>query len=231
MAITDIPEFVELAPGGLIRSEDWNNIQRQVRNSVRAHRHTRLANAPPNDAAAADLALQITTDEIADQAVTAAKLGDGAVTSGKLADGSVSNPKLANNAVGTTKLQNGSISTDKLQANAVDRANIRDGAISLPKLALQEIASANNQNVGANAQVTVAVRNNLPNAQALAAPFFPTLTITGVGAGAGEALVEAVIVYRRTPTSPVGTVDVQLRLRNTGALSATVNWRVLTFAP
>ena len=231
MAITDIPEFVELAPGGLIRSEDWNTIQRQARNSVRTHRHTRVAGAPVNDAATADLALQITTDELADQAVTAAKLADGAVTSGKLADGAVTGPRLADNAVGTTKILNGSIISEKLQANAVDRANIRDGAVNLPKLALQEVASANGQNLSANAQNIALVRSNLPNAQALAAPFFPTVTITSVAAGSGEAAVEAVIVYRRTPTSPANTVDVLLRLRNIGSLSATVNWRVLTFAP
>ena len=43
MAITDIPEFVEVGPGDLIRADDWNNIQRQIRNSVRNHRHSRLA--------------------------------------------------------------------------------------------------------------------------------------------------------------------------------------------
>ena len=74
MAIADIPEFVEAAPGDLIRSGDLNNVQRQMRNSVRAHRHTRVASAPADDAASADLALQITTAEIADGAVTAAKL-------------------------------------------------------------------------------------------------------------------------------------------------------------
>jgi hypothetical protein len=38
-------------------------------------------------------------------------------------------------------------------------------------------------------------------------------------------------VYRRTPTSTGAVTDVHLRLRNTGNLGATVNWRVLTFAP
>ncbi len=232
MAITDIPEFVELAPGGLIRSEDLNNVQRQARNSVRTHRHTRVASAPANDAATADLALQITTDEIADQAVTAAKLGlaDGAIAGPKLADGSVTGPKLANNAVGTIKILDGAITPQKLAPNAVERANIRDGAINRLKLELQEVASGT-QSVGPATASLVTVRTNLPNAQALDTPFFPTLTITSVSAGSGSAEVEAAIVYRRLATAPSGTVDVHLRLRNNGTLTATVNWRVLTFAP
>ena len=139
MAITEIPEFVEAAPSDLIRSQDLNNVQRQVRNSVRTHRHTRVAGAPVDDAATADLALQITTDEIPDQAVTAAKLADGAVTSGKLANGAVTGPRLADNAVGTTKILNGSISTEKLQADAVTSDKIRNEVVNLPKLDLQQV--------------------------------------------------------------------------------------------
>src|SRR5215212_9664577 len=147
MAVTDIPEFVELAPGGLIRSEDWNTIQRQARNSVRSHRHTRAASTPPNDADSADVALQITTGEIADGAVTAPKLGlaDGSITAAKLADNSVTGPKLADGAIVNAKLQDGSINTQKLQANAVARANIQDNAVNRAKLLLQEVASGNNQ--------------------------------------------------------------------------------------
>jgi len=29
MAISDIPEFIEVAPGELIRADNWNSIQRQ----------------------------------------------------------------------------------------------------------------------------------------------------------------------------------------------------------
>jgi hypothetical protein len=74
MAIGDIPVFREAQRGQVVRSDDWNGIQRELRNGIRAHRHTRVAGAPADDAAPADLALQITTNEIADGAVTAAKL-------------------------------------------------------------------------------------------------------------------------------------------------------------
>ena len=237
MAITDIPEFVELAPGGLIRSEDWNNIQRQVRNSVRSHRHTRAANAPPNDADSADQALQITTSEIADGAVTASKLGlaDGSIAAAKLADNSVTGAKLADGAVGNAKLADGSINAQKLQANSVARANIQDNAVNRSKLLLQEIASGNNQAVPTGTTgVLLTVLANMPNAQVRDTPFFPTLTITsltGTPPSGANAEIEAFIVYRKTPTSTGDTTDVHLRLRNNGNMAATVNWRVLRFAP
>ena len=77
MALNDIPEYVEVSPGDLIRAEDYNDLQRRTRNSVRSHRHTRIASDPVDDTIAEDNALQITTDEIADGAVTQAKLGTG----------------------------------------------------------------------------------------------------------------------------------------------------------
>jgi hypothetical protein len=229
MAITDIPEFLDLAPGGLIRSEDWNSIQRQARNSVRSHRHTRVASEPANDASTDDVALQITTDEIADQAVTANKLANGAVGATKLADQAVTGNKLANDAVSTTKIQDGAITNQKLQANAVDRANIRDGAINRAKLAFQEVTNGTVNNLAANGGTNfVTFQTNLANAQA--AIFFPLLTITAA-TGAGFAEVEPAIVYRRTQATTGDRVDVLLRLRNNGAAAANVSFRVLTFAP
>jgi hypothetical protein len=79
MAIQDIPVFREARRGQVLRSDDWNSVQRELRQGIRGHRHTRLANAPPNDASAVDLGVQITTNEIADGAVTAAKLAPDAL--------------------------------------------------------------------------------------------------------------------------------------------------------
>jgi hypothetical protein len=72
MAKSDIPVFREARRGQILRSDDWNAVQRELRSSIRSHRHTSLEK---DDAGPEDLALQITTDEIADGAVTAAKLG------------------------------------------------------------------------------------------------------------------------------------------------------------
>jgi len=104
MAITDIPEFVEASPGDLIRSSDWNSVQQQVRNSIRAHQHTRVAGAPANDAAAQDNALQITTAEIADGAVTGAKIATDTITVDKLAPNSVGSNELITASVRLSKI-------------------------------------------------------------------------------------------------------------------------------
>jgi hypothetical protein len=104
MAITDIPEFVEASPGDLIRSSDWNSVQRQVRNSIRAHQHTRVAGAPVNDTAAQDNALQINTDEIANGAVTGAKIATDTITVDKLAPNSVGSDELITASVRMSKL-------------------------------------------------------------------------------------------------------------------------------
>ena len=77
MAIGDIPVFREARRGQVVRSDDWNDVQRALRNSVRTHRHTRVAGGRFSDVIDDDLAPQITTDEIADGAVTPAKLGSG----------------------------------------------------------------------------------------------------------------------------------------------------------
>jgi hypothetical protein len=103
MAIQDIPVFREARRGQVLRSDDWNGVQRELRNGIRAHRHSRLASAPPNDSAGTDLALQITTDEIADGAVTAAKLAPG-VLSGPSNDGPPISLAASPQATGTASL-------------------------------------------------------------------------------------------------------------------------------
>jgi hypothetical protein len=81
MAISDIPVFREARRGQILRSDDWNGVQRELRNSVRGHRHTRRAQDAGDDAANEDEARQITTDEIADGAVTPEKLSNAAIKS------------------------------------------------------------------------------------------------------------------------------------------------------
>jgi len=76
MALVDIPVFREARRGQVVRSDDWNGVQRELRQSIRAHRHTRVAGAPPDDASPVDVAIQISTPEIADGAVTTDKLSD-----------------------------------------------------------------------------------------------------------------------------------------------------------
>ena len=41
MAIQDIPVFREARRGQVLRSDDWNGMQRELRQGIRGHRHTR----------------------------------------------------------------------------------------------------------------------------------------------------------------------------------------------
>jgi YVTN family beta-propeller protein len=84
------------------------------------------------------------TDELADDAVTAAKILNGSVGTDELADGAVNELKLAPSAVGTGALQDdavtsakildGSVGSAELSINAVATDNIQDGAIAESKL-------------------------------------------------------------------------------------------------
>ena len=74
MAFEDIPAYRPAERGQVVRSADWNDLQRDARNAIRTHHHTRAPNAPPDDSASTDEASQITAAEIASRAVTLAKL-------------------------------------------------------------------------------------------------------------------------------------------------------------
>ena len=196
MAITDIPEFVEASPGDLIRSSDWNSVQRQVRNSIRAHQHTRVAGAPANDAAAQDNALQINTDEIA----------DGAVTGAKIATDTITVDKIAPNAVGTNELI--------------------DSSVRLSKLAFS-VVQAGSATLTPGEEEEQLVQANAPSTKSTI--YFPTIVITNTTGGSSlQSEVKAEVIYRQTVGA--NTINIFIRLRNSGAATAELVWFVLTFA-
>jgi hypothetical protein len=196
MAITDIPEYVEASPGDLIRSSDWNNVQRQTRNSVRTHQHTRVSGAPANDTAAQDNALQITAAEIADGAVTTAKLAASAVT------------------------------LDKMATNSVGTAQLVDSSVRVGKLAFSTVKSGS-ANLIPGEEEEQLVQAGAPSTKSTI--YFPTLVITSTTGGAGtQSEVKGEVIYRQTVGAT--TIDVYIRLKNSGLATANVVWFVLTFA-
>lgn len=215
MAINDIPEFVEVAPGDLIRAENWNNMQQQMRDSLRRHRHTRPPNQNPNDAGASDDAAQITTAEIADGAVSAVKLAPGTLSNVTPGDGTVSTQKIVDNAVSTGKVADGAITTAKLAPNAVNAS----------RLAFSTVIGTTGDTLGPNVTKDVTVDTVANNQKS--GIYFPVLTIQSV-TGVGTAIVDARIIFKR------GNTDTQffvtLRLTNTGNATAGIFYQVLTFA-
>lgn len=71
----------------------------------------------------------VTTDRIADGAVTAAKLGAKAVETAKIDDEAVTAAKLGTSAVETAKIAGGAVTEDKIAANAVTYNKIAPGAV------------------------------------------------------------------------------------------------------
>jgi hypothetical protein len=194
MAITDIPEFVEASPGDLIRSSDWNNVQRQARHSVRTHQHTRVSSAPANDAAAQDNALQITTDELANGAVTGAKIATDTIT--------VNN--LAPNSVGSSELITASVRLSKLAFTTV---------------------SSGSATLSPGEEEEQLVDDAAPSTKTTI--YFPTAAIVGTS-GSGFSEVKVEVIYRQNVGA--NTVNVFIRLRNSGSATADVFWMVTTFA-
>ncbi|GBC61344.1 hypothetical protein DENIS_2304 [Desulfonema ishimotonii] len=132
MAKEDTPIFSVAKPGKLITSEDWNLIQRELRYALRHHKHA-VAGTVDDTSATSDDAVQIGTDEIADNAVTAGKLSAAAVETDKITDQAVTAPKLADGAVVTDKLADKSVTAAKIADDVV--TGIEDGAVTTPKIA------------------------------------------------------------------------------------------------
>lgn len=215
MAINDIPEYVEVVPGDLIRAESWNNVQQRMRDSLRRHKHTRAPGAQPNDSSASDDAAQIGTSEIADGAVTTAKLAPGTLANVTVPDGSITTPKLADSAVGTSKIADGAISTAKISPNAVNAS----------RLAFSFVVNTTGDSLTPGQTKDITVDTVAANQKS--GIYFPVLTIVSV-TGVGTAVVEAKIIFKRGNTD--NQFFVTLRLTNTGNATAGFFYQVLTFA-
>lgn len=133
MGKEDTPIFSEATPGDIIRSEEWNLIQRELRYALRHHKHTITGEINDADGSLDD-AIQITTDELASLSVTTDKLADGSITEEKIAVGAVTDSKLADGAVTLSKIEDKAVSDVKIADNAVTEDKISEGAVSLSKV-------------------------------------------------------------------------------------------------
>jgi len=202
MAISDIPEFVKVGPGDLIRAEDWNGVQQQTRQTMRTHHHNRPFGTPPNDSGTSDDAEQIDSDGIADGAITASKLAPNSVTSAAIPSNAINTGQLADNAVDTSKIANSAVTSAKLSF-----ATVASGSFTL------NAGLTSDQLVQQNAKAGSVL---LPN------------VFLSSSSGGSQSQVIAQFVYTQVPGIPA--VNVFLRFANTGTSAATIIWKVLTFA-
>ncbi|MHB1453914.1 MAG: hypothetical protein ACYCYM_08215 [Saccharofermentanales bacterium] len=77
----------------------------------------------------------INSNEIATNAIVAAKIFDGSVTSGKIGSGAVIAGKLATDAVASANIASGAVISGKLGTDAVGSANIASSAVTAVKIA------------------------------------------------------------------------------------------------
>lgn len=200
MAIQDIPEFVEVGPGDLIRAEDWNGMQQQMRESLRTHHHSRPIGTAPNDAGMSDDAEQISTTGIADGAITASKLAPGSVSASSIAPGAITETLIADLAVTAGKIGNAAVTSAKISL-----ATLGTGSLTLN---------------GGNISSDLLVQQN-----AKAGTIFLQNVSLATGSAVGCEVV-AQIVYKWTGVG----FNVFLRVTNTGTAQAAIIWKVLTFA-
>jgi hypothetical protein len=203
MAISDIPPYVGAQPGDIISSANWDQMQRLSRNSLRQHTHTGV---PSSDSSTTDTAAQIATNEIVPGAITGALLANGAVSAANLAAGAVTASAIAAGAVGTAAIASSAVTSNQL---SFQRVGTGIGAVTL----------------GPNASQEVLVQSAAPSTKTTI--YFPTISITST-TGAGYSDFTANIVYRQAVGAT--SIDIYIRVSNTGAATGTVIWEVLTFA-
>ena len=81
----------------------------------------------------------VTNDKIADEVITSDKIRDGAVTNGKIAEGAVTSGKIRDGAVTNGKIAEGAVTSDKI--SSIKTGNIENGAVTNEKLAVDSVTN------------------------------------------------------------------------------------------
>jgi uncharacterized low-complexity protein len=105
------------------------------------------------------------TNELADNAVTAAKIANGQVGASELANGSVTNTKLANNAVNATKIASNAVTAAKIANGQVGASELANGSVTNTKLASNAVTAAKIAN---NSVTAAKIADNSVNAAKIA---------------------------------------------------------------
>ncbi|MBW2661788.1 MAG: hypothetical protein JRD93_07345 [Deltaproteobacteria bacterium] len=103
----------------------------------------------------------VSTNELANNAVTNTKIANGQVGASELANGSVTNTKLASNAVTATKIANNSVTAAKIANGQVGASELANGSVTNTKLASNAVTAAKiaNGQVGASELANGSVTN------------------------------------------------------------------------
>ena len=81
----------------------------------------------------------VTTDRIADSAVTSAKIADGTIATGDIADSAITSAKIADGTIATGDIADSAITSAKIADGTIVNADIADGTIKKAKLANDDI--------------------------------------------------------------------------------------------
>lgn len=144
VALTLDPQEVDGAPEVVwvtahsSASDEATVVRAQEGTVAREHLSGTVAVAAVTAAALEDLKLadgEVTTEKLANDAVTSAKIPNGTVHSGKLADGAVTTAKIGTGAVTTSKIADGHVTAAKIADGAVTNTKIGTDAVTAAKIA------------------------------------------------------------------------------------------------
>lgn len=106
-------------------------------------------------------------DGLPNSSVTTQYIADGAVTETKLAANSVTSSKLADSSVDTAALQSGSVTAEKMATNAIATASIQNLAVTTDKIAAEAVTtnqlgnlSVDTRNIASGAVTSDKIANN-----------------------------------------------------------------------